>query len=231
MSIALSVAIPCYNEAGTIASILERVRQQAPLVQEILVVDDGSTDNTWNILQALEKKFTATPTLRIFRLPSNLGKGAAIREALTHATQPYFLIQDADLELDPENYARLAEGLDHADVVFGDRFAVPLPPEKIKRISQLANWIVTTLSNTLYGMTLDDQACGYKLFPTSAGRAMQLESNGFEICSEITAKMGRKKVRIANIPVSYHPRTMAEGKKIRWKDGFTAVFTLLRYRL
>jgi dolichol-phosphate mannosyltransferase len=232
VNLSLSVGIPCYNEAQTIEALLTKVRAQAPLVAEIIVVDDGSTDGTWAALESIRSRWTAPPALVIARLERNQGKGAATRKAIRLATQPYFLIQDADLELDPHDYAALVAPISEgrADCVFGNRFG-RFPKSKLNTLSRFANWAVTFLSNLFYGLRLEDQACGYKLLSTDLARSLALGSDGFEICSEMTAKLGRRKIKIANVPVTYNPRTMQEGKKIRWKDGFIAVWTLARYRL
>jgi dolichol-phosphate mannosyltransferase len=232
MSLALSVLMPCYNESRTLIPMIERVADQAPLVAQIVVVNDGSTDDTRVVLDYLKDNWKVPHVaLTIKHLVKNRGKGAAVREALELAQKPYILIQDADLELDPSDYAELIKPIERnkANAVFGDRFAYGFP-QKVLLASKLANWIVTTLSNILFGLKLKDQACGYKLMPTAVCKAMQLESDGFEICSEMTAKLGLMDVVIASVPVRYNPRGLTEGKKIRWHDGFIAVYTLFKYR-
>ncbi|SRR5258708_5640764 len=233
MTTTLSIAIPSYNESTTLESIISSVAAQKDLVRQIIVVNDGSTDRTTAMLDTLQRTWSyPSIDLQVIHFQENRGKGAAVQAAINVATQPYFLIQDADLELDPQDYASLVQPIDKGEtqVVFGNRFPRGFP-RTLGLLSRLANWIVTSLSNALYGLALKDQACGYKLFPTSLIREFGLVSNGFEICSEIAAKAGRRKISVVNVPVRYEPRDSEHGKKIRWMDGFTAVYTLLKYRL
>ncbi len=233
MSLSLSILIPCYNEAKTIASMIRRAADQKSLVRQIVIANDGSTDSTRQVLDNLKASWTdPSIDLRIIHLERNQGKGAAVRAALEVAAQPYVLIQDADLELDPGDYAALTRPIDEksADVVFGNRFPNGFPRD-LRYASRIANWVVTTLSNVLYGMHLEDQACGYKLLPTGLAKNLRLRSDGFEICSEMTAKLGLCRARIESVPVHYAPRDLTQGKKIRWIDGFIGVYALVKYRL
>lgn len=229
----LSVIVPCYNEARTIRHVVLSVAEQAACVRQIIVVDDGSNTDTQEAITTLLQGWNhPLIQLHALRINKNRGKGAAVKAGLAIATQDYSLIQDADAELNPNDYRFLMAPIlaGEAQVVFGDRFGFGVPPD-VSLFSRVANWIVTQLSNGLYGLHLRDQACGYKLFPTKLGQALNLQSDGFEICSEMTAKMGKRGIRIANVSVAYQPRTEREGKKIRWVDGCASVFTLLRYRL
>jgi len=231
--ITLSIAIPCYNEELTVIEMIAKVAKQTPLVRQIIVVNDGSTDKTHQKLADLAGAWTNPQiSLNIIEQDHNRGKGAAVRKAIEAATEPFFLIQDADLELTPLDYRELCQPIrdGEADVVYGDRFPNGFP-ETLNILSRTANWIVSTLTNALYKMGIKDQACGYKLVPTSLIRELNLTSNGFEICSEMTAKLGLRRTQVSNVPVLYDPRTFSQGKKIRWKDGILAVYTLLKYRL
>jgi dolichol-phosphate mannosyltransferase len=233
MGVTLSVGIACYNESETIAQVVRLVAAQYPLVRQIIIVNDGSTDETHGCLERIRETWTDNGvSLSVTHFSENHGKGAGIRAALAKANQPYFLIQDGDLELDPSDYARLVEPVvrGNALAVFGNRFPNGFP-RTLHPVSRLANRIVTLFSNVLYRLSLEDQACCYKLLPTSLARELNLTADGFEMCSEMTAKLGRRHVSIANVPVSYHPRTRREGKKIHWRDGFIAVYTLLKHRL
>jgi len=233
MTALLSILIPCYNEGGTIRTLVERVAAQQSYVGQIIVANDGSSDQTRFILDDYKKAWThPSIELTILHLDQNRGKGAAVRAALEKATLPYILIQDADLELNPSDYHALLQPIvsHNADVVFGNRFPEGYP-STLRWASRIANTIVTVLSNSLYDMKLDDQACGYKLLPTSLAKELKLKSDGFEICSEMTAKVGRRRSRVTSVAVHYDPRDMNQGKKIRWIDGFIAVYTLIKYRL
>lgn len=232
-SVTLSVLIPCYNEGETLRAMIDQVARQAPLVGQIVVANDGSTDQSRQILDQLASTWkNPNVALQIKHLDPNQGKGAAVRAALELATEPFILIQDADLELDPTNYQALMEPIlsQQTEVVFGDRFHSGFPVH-LRFASRVANWAVTFMSNRLYGLQLKDQACGYKILPTSLAKALKLRSDGFEICSEMTAKIGLLHLPIHSVPVRYTPRDSTQGKKIRWIDGFIAIYTLGYCRL
>ncbi len=232
MNLSLSILIPCYNEGATLKNVVDQVARQKPLVRQIVIANDGSSDQTRQMIDDIARGWSDTSiSLKVTHLKPNKGKGAAVRAALALAQEPYILIQDADLELDPSNYAALVKPVEaeKAQVVFGDRFPNGYPLHS-RWASHLANWIVTTLSNVLFGLKLKDQACGYKLMPTKMARELDLQADGFEICSEMTAKLGLRHVVIASVPVRYTPRTNEQGKKIRWVDGIIAVRTLFYYR-
>ncbi|RME73911.1 MAG: glycosyltransferase family 2 protein [Chloroflexi bacterium] len=223
----LSVIIPVYNEEATLEEIIRRVRATG-LVDEIIVVDDGSTDRSPEILARLEH--SGSPPLRIFRHERNRGKGAAIRTGLSAVTGDLTLVQDADLEYDPADYtALLAPFADPSvQVVYGSRNLRRNPRSSFSFYwgGRLLSWI----ANLLFGSRITDEATGYKLIKTDLLRQIGLETDGFEFCPEVTAKLLKQGVPIIEVPISYTPRSWDEGKKIRWQDGLIAVWTLVKYR-
>lgn len=223
----LSVILPVYNERATLATLLERVRA-APVEKEVLIVDDASTDGTREILQIeVEGQY---PDVRVFYHKSNQGKGAAIRTAIPHATGEFCIIQDGDLEYNPEDYAPILEAFRAygADIVYGSRFWHGWPPMKFANrvINILLAWMVRVLFRT----PMTDEATCYKAFRTEVLRSIPLTCRRFEFCPEVTAKAIRRGYRIIEVPIRYVPRTKAAGKKIRWTDGVVAIWTLLKYR-
>jgi dolichol-phosphate mannosyltransferase len=219
----VSVVVPVYNEVAHVDELLQAI-QASPVKKEIIVVDDGSTDGTREKLQALP----AADNLTIVFHQSNCGKGAAIRTALAYARGEYVLIQDSDLEYDPQDYAALLRPLeeDRANVVYGVR---PDRPERGLRFF-LGAKLLTHLTNLLYAAGIHDEATCYKVFRRSLLGKVQLQCRRFEFCPEVTAKLCRMGEKIAEVPVSYTPRSADEGKKIRHSDGWLAIWTLLRYR-
>lgn len=228
----LSILIPAYQEEATIGEILKRVAaidtQAVGFDKEIVVCDDGSKDRTFAIASELA---AADPRIRVVRHEQNRGKGAAIRTALAAATGDYVLIQDADLEYEVTDYpALLAEVARGADVVYGSRFLDNPRPTGMKTANFIANRILTVTANLLYGMSITDEATCFKVFRTDLLRDLQLECTGFEFCPEVTAKLGRRKIKIVEVPISYTARAIEEGKKVRWTDGFEAMWVLVRER-
>lgn len=217
----LSVLLPVYNEEASLETLLQRLRA-VNLDMEIIAVDDGSMDRSAAILEQF-----AGANLRIVRHATNRGKGAGVRTALAHATGDYVIIQDADNELDPDDIPRLLEPVRKgtATVVYGARDL---------RAQGFANWLGNTLltlaTNVLFGTRLSDMETCYKLMPTAVMRALNLQSNGFDIEPEITAKLARADYTITQVPISYHPRT--QDKKMRpIREGLRALRVLLKYRL
>lgn len=221
----LSVIIPVYNEKTTISEVIEKVAGVAlPIEKEIIVVDDGSTDGTVEILRSNSVKIAST-----YLTPINLGKGAAVRIGLTLAKGEIILIQDADLELDPNEYQQLLQPIldGSTEVVYGSRF---LGQNRVAPVRRLANYFLTVTTNLLFGTKLTDMETAYKVFTAGAAQKLTLEAHRFEIEPEITAQLARNNFKIVEVPISYRPRTKHEGKKINWKDGFLALRTLLKYR-
>jgi len=218
----VSIIMPVYNEFRTFSQVLERVRR-APLpagcVKEIIVIDDGSTDGTAQMAEEVTH-------LRI----GHSGKGAAIRAGIELATGDIVLIQDGDLEYDPADYARIVEPIvnGHAGIVYGSRFLGS--PVGMAWKNRIANGILTAAANLLYDAHITDEATAYKAFRVSILRGLALECRRFEFCPEVTAKVRRLGLKIAEVPISYNARGIADGKKIRARDGFAALWTLVKYR-
>ena len=222
----LSVLIPVYNEAQTIDEILRLVAAERT-EKEIIVVDDGSTDGTRERLKAWDGR----DGVRVILHERNLGKGRAVRTALEAATGDVLVIQDADLEYDPTEYPLLVKPIEsgRADVVFGSRF-VGSSEHRVQNFwHQQGNRVLTLISNVLTGLNLSDMATCYKAFHRRVVPALDLQSRGFGVDAEITAKIARGGFRVFEVPVSYFGRSRAEGKKIRLKDGFSALRALAKY--
>lgn len=225
----LSVVIPVYNEAATLAEIIARVRATG-LVDEIIVVDDASSDDSPTILSRLAPD--PQLPLTILRHEQNRGKGAGVRTGLAAVSGDFVLVQDADLEYNPADYpALLAPFKDDPtlEVVYGSRNLHYNP-----RSSKTFYWggvLLSWITNLLYGSHITDEATGYKIIKTELLRDMKLETDGFEFCPEVTAKLLRQGIRIHEVPISYSPRSWEEGKKIQWYDGLIAIWTLIKYRL
>ena len=219
----VSVIVPVYNEAAHVDELLQAIHA-APVKKEIIIVDDGSTDGTREKLQALPLAGDVTIVFH----EKNCGKGAAIRTALAYARGEYVLIQDSDLEYDPQDYPALLRPLEEgrANVVYGVR---PDRPERGLRFF-LGAKLLTHLANFLYGAGIHDEATCYKAIRRSLLGRVQLDCHRFEFCPEVTAKLSRMGETIAEVPISYHPRSAVEGKKIRHSDGCLAIWTLIRYR-
>jgi glycosyltransferase involved in cell wall biosynthesis len=216
-----------YNERGTIEKLLARVRA-VPLDKEIVVVDDGSTDGTRELLARL----TADGAVRVFLQDHNRGKGAALRRGFAEARGAVILIQDADLEYDPGDYPGLLGPIDRgeADVVYGSRF-LGGPHRVLLFWHYVGNRLLTTLSNVFTNLNLSDVWTCYKVFRAEVLRDITLREDRFGFEAEVTAKIARGRWRIYEVPISYHGRTYAEGKKITWKDGIRGVWCTVRYGL
>jgi dolichol-phosphate mannosyltransferase len=219
----VSIIVPVYNEVAHLEELLQAV-QASPVPKEIIIVDDGSTDGTREKLQSLVPQNEVTIVFH----EKNCGKGASIRTALEYARGEYVIIQDSDLEYDPGDYPALLAPLQtgQANVVYGVR---PDRPERGLRFFLGAKFL-THLTNLLYGAGIHDEATCYKVFRRSVLQKVKLECQRFEFCPEVTAKLCRMGERIEEVPISYHPRSAVEGKKIRHSDGWLAIWTLIRYR-
>ncbi len=222
----LSIIIPVYNEINSIREILRRV-QATGLADEIIVVDDGSTDGTRQILQELDGR----EQIRVLFHPKNQGKGSAVRTGLAAAQGDVILIQDADLEYDPREYPALLRPIQEgiADVVYGSRF-LGGARRPILFWNMVANKILTFLTNILYNNILSDMETGYKVFRRSVLEGITLRARRFDFEPEFTAKMLKRKIRIFEVPITFNPRDYSAGKKIKAKDAFHALWTLLKYR-
>jgi glycosyltransferase involved in cell wall biosynthesis len=221
----LSVVVPCYNESATIDEIIARVLA-LPMRTQLIVVDDGSVDGTRDQLARLQQAHGFTLVLQ----PRNQGKGAALRRGFEEVTGDLVVIQDADLEYSPEELPTLVELIasGRADVVYGSRF---LGRHRVFLFTHyLGNRALTSLTNVLYNTMLTDMETCYKVMRTEVLRSMTLESNGFGIEPELTAKIFKRGFRVYEVPISYDGRGYDEGKKIGWRDGVVAVWTLLKYR-
>lgn len=223
----LTVLMPVFNERATVREVLARVLA-SPVEKEILIVDDGSTDGTRELLQTqIEGVYT---NVRVLYLASNRGKGAAIRAGIPYIAGDYVIIQDGDLEYDPQDYAALLKPLqeDGAAIVYGSRFLTTRPAMRLP--NRIVNWLLARMSCWLYRAPLTDEATCYKLFRSDVLKSLPLTCQRFEFCPEVTAKALRRGHKIIEVPIHYEARTIAQGKKIRWTDGVAAIWTLMRYR-
>lgn len=228
----LSILIPAYGEERTIGQVLRQVAlvdtESLGFEKEIIVCDDGSTDGT---VAEVEKAMADDDRIRLVVHPVNRGKGAAIRTALEVAKGDYCLVQDADLEYDVNDYpALLREVNQGADVVYGSRFLERSWPEGMRFPNYVANRMLAHAANLLYGLHITDEATCFKLVRTELLRSLELECEGFEFCPEVTAKLGKRRIAIREVPIRYVARDVIDGKKVRWTDGFEAMWVLLRHR-
>lgn len=214
-----------YNERGTFLPLFERVHA-IPIDKEILIIDDGSADATWDLLQEVARR----PGVRVFRQQPNQGKGAAVRRGFQEATGDYVVVQDADLEYEPEQLGKLLAPVEAgaADVAYGSRFLEGAPT--IRRRFRFYNWVLTTWSNVLNGQRLTDVWTCYKMLPRRLVQSLALEENRFGFEAEVTAKLKKLGQRIIEVPIAYHPRTRAQGKKIRARDGLRGLYVTAKYR-
>ncbi len=224
MDLKLSVVMPVYNEVKTVEDIISRVLS-VPVVHELIIVDDFSTDGTARLLRELNHD-----RVKVFFHEKNRGKGAAVRTGLENASGNAAVIQDADLEYDPRDYVKLIQPIrdGKADVVFGSRFKGD--HAGFHPLYKFGNQLLTFIANILYGSRLTDMETCYKMFRTSVLAGIELKANRFDFEPEITSKLIKSGAKIVEVPVSYRSRDFKEGKKITWKDGFAAVWTLVKYR-
>ena len=222
----LGVVVPTFNEETTVAALLKKVLER-PEVAEVIAVDDGSSDATWC---ELEKVASLDPRIRLHRHPRNRGKGAAVKTALSLVTAPYAIVQDADLEYDPADYARVIRPLvrGEADVVYGSRF-LDADLAHTTRWHRAGNGWLTAAARFITGLRLTDEATCYKAFRRELIPQLNLQEEGFGFCPEFTAKVARLKLRVVEVPVRYKARSIAEGKKIRIRHGVEALWCLVRY--
>jgi len=225
----LSIIIPCYNEKSTIQDIVAAVKRSPVQEKEIIIVDDCSTDGTRDILRDVMEQQVD----KIIYHDRNQGKGAALRTGFQHATGDVVVVQDADLEYDPQEYPRLLEPIikDKADVVFGSRFMGAEPHRVVYFWHYVGNKFLTILSNMFTNINLTDMETCYKMFRREVIQSIRIEEDRFGFEPEITAKVARKGCRIYEVGISYYGRTYAEGKKIGWRDGFRAIYAIVRYNL
>lgn len=236
----LSVIVPAYNEQNTIKELLEQVKavnlNSLGVKKEIIVIDDGSKDNTRDIVMKIKG-------VKLVCHKKNSGKGAAIRTGIKYATGEIIIIQDADLEYDPNDYSKLIKPIieGKAKVVYGSRHSTRLQKEKNKNFARgkhekaytmayFGGRVITWFTNLLYNSNLTDEATCYKVFDAEVLKGINLRCKGFEFCPEVTAKVRKKGYKILELPITYHPRSFEEGKKINWKDGVEAIWTLIKYR-
>lgn len=223
----LSVIVPVYNEIATLETLLDRInRVPLPVDKEIIVIDDGSTDGTRDLVEGLASKGAITARFH----QRNIGKGGAIRTGIEAVSGDIVIIQDGDLEYDPADYRKLIQPIldGTARAVYGSRVLGKNPKSYLR--FYWGGRVLSFLANRIYGTQITDEPTCYKVFKTGLLRSMALECTGFEFCPEVTAKLVRLGVRIKELPISYAPRSIKEGKKIRWTDGIIAIWTLWKYR-
>ena len=223
----LSIVIPVYNEKDTLEKIVDLVREVDGIEKEIVIVDDGSKDGSIEIIAKIKEKY---PDIKTVIKGENRGKGHTLKVGFKETTGDYVIIQDADLEYDPQDYKKLLRALeeDKVDVVYGSRFSGNY--EKMSTLHYFGNKLLTVLTNLFYGVMLTDMETCYKLVPGDFIRSINIKSERFDFEPEITAKILKSGLKIREVPISYKGRAFSEGKKITWKDGFNAVFALIKFR-
>lgn len=226
----LSILMPVYNEVRTIKEIIQRVEavDLGDVRKELIIVDDGSKDGTRDVL----KELSQTSAYKVYFHGQNMGKGAALRTALTYATGDIILIQDADLEYDPAEYSDLIKPImeGRADVVYGSRMTGGKVGRAFNLLHYIGNKVLTLITNILYNSILSDMETCYKVFRADVIKNIQIRSNKFDFEPEITAKVLKRKYKLYEMPISYYGRDFSEGKKITWRDGFAAIWALIKYR-
>jgi len=222
----LSVVMPAYNEKRTILEIIKRVKA-VNIPKEILIIDDGSKDGTREMLRKIKDR-----EIRVFFNDKNRGKSYSVRRGIREARGNIIIIQDADLEYDPRDYPKLVSPIasGKSKVVYGSRFPNPKDRPSLFNKYFIGNRVLTLMANILYNAKITDEPTCYKVFDAKVLKSLDLKSNRFEFCPEVTAKVRKKGYKIIEIPIKYYPRTVEEGKKINWKDGIEAIWTLLKYR-
>jgi len=225
----LSIIIPCYNESLTIVSIIEKILNNKQFDYEIIVIDDFSTDGSREILKTLVNKKIQHLILN----DKNYGKGYSVRQGINKATSDILLIQDADLEYDPLDYGKLVKPIldDHAEVVFGSRFIGSQEKRVLYFWHRLGNGFLTLLSNVFTNLNMTDMECCYKVFKSDLIKNINLKENRFGFEPEIVAKVSKKNLIVYEVGVKYYGRKYSEGKKITWKDGFSAIRSIIKYNI
>ena len=228
----LSIVIPVYNEKDTLAECVQRVLSvEVPLERELILIDDASTDGTDQVIESLVRQYTDT-TIKTITHRQNLGKGASLRDGFARVSGDIVVIQDADLEYDPAEYPRLLKPIldGRADVVYGSRFSGSEEKRVLFFWHSVGNKLLTTLSNMCTNLNLTDMETCYKVFRREVLDRLAIKSNRFGVEPELTAKIARARWRVYEVGISYSGRTYDEGKKITWRDGLSALATILRFR-
>ncbi len=223
----LSIVIPVYNEKNTVSDIIKKIDSlPTSLNRELIIVDDGSTDGTREILKSLESR----SDVKLIYKESNSGKGDSLKLGFKNSKGDYVIVQDADLEYEPEDYFKLLEAIDGKDntIIYGSRFMGHY--EEMSPLHYYGNKFLTSITNILYGVALSDMETCYKLFPGNFIRSLNLKANRFDFEPEITAKVLKSGYKIIEVPIRYYGRKHSEGKKITWKDGFNAIYSLVKYK-